>query len=66
MIVPERSATLGYPKEIRHGLDGDHFGIAKYSSKNDPNYITVSTELHELITNIRKGKQVSRTVAETL
>ena len=66
MIVPERSATLGYPKEIRHGLDGDHFGIAKYSSKNDPNYLTVSAELHELITKIRKGKQVSQTVAETL
>jgi hypothetical protein len=66
MIVPERSATLGYPKEIRHGLDGDHFGIAKYSSKDDPNYLTVSTELHELITKIRKEKQVSQTVAETL
>ena len=50
MIVPERSATLGYPKEIRHGLDGDHIGIAKYSSKDDPNYLTVSAELHELIT----------------
>jgi len=66
MIVPERSATLGYPKEIRHGLDGDHIGIAKYSSKDDPNYLTVSTELHELITKIRKEKQVSQTVAETL
>jgi len=66
MIVPQPSATLGYPKEIRHGLDGDHFGIAKYSSKDDPNYLTVSTELHELITKIRKEKQVSQTVAETL
>jgi hypothetical protein len=58
MIVPERSATLGYPKEIRHGLNGDHFGIAKYSSKNDPNYLTVSIELHELITTIRKEKHL--------
>jgi len=52
MIVPEFSATLGYPKEIRHGLNGDHIGIAKYSSKLDPNYGTVSTELRKLVSKI--------------
>jgi len=54
MIVPETSATLRYPKEIRHGLNGDHIGITKYSSKNDPNYITVSTELQKLVSKIVK------------
>jgi hypothetical protein len=66
LIVPERYATLGYPKEIKHGLNGDHFGIAKYQSKNDPNYIIVSTELHELITDLRKEKQMSQTATEAL
>lgn len=65
MIVPEHSATLGYPKEIRHGLNGDHIGIAKYLSKNDPNYLTVSGELQELVTKIRKEMEVPRTETET-
>jgi hypothetical protein len=54
MIVPKASATLGYPKEIRHGLNGDHIGIAKYSSKNDPNFVTVCTELQKLVSKIVK------------
>jgi len=54
MIVPSTSATLGYPKEIRHGLNGDHIGITKYKSKNDPNYVTVSTELQKLVSEIVK------------
>ena len=65
MIVPERFATLGYPKEIKHGLNGDHVGIAKYSSKNDPNYLTVSIELHELITKIRKETEALQRAEET-
>ena len=65
MIVPEQSATLGYPKEIRHGLNGDHIGLAKYRSKKDPNYVTVSTELHELITKIRKETKLPRPAIET-
>jgi len=52
MIVPEFSATLGYLKEVRHGLNGDHIGIAKYSSKLDPNYGTVCTELRKLVSKI--------------
>jgi len=52
MIVPEFSATLGYPKEITHGLNGDHIGIAKYRSRLDPNYGTVSTELRRLVSKI--------------
>ena len=52
MIVPMRSATLGYPQEIRHGLNGDHLTIAKYKSKNDPNYVTVSEELKTLVKKI--------------
>jgi hypothetical protein len=58
------SATLGYPKvEIRHGLNGDHIGIAKYSSKNDPNYQIVSTELHKLVSKIAEEAEIQRTMA---
>jgi len=52
MIVPESSATLGYAKEITHGLNGNHLEIAKFSSKNDPNFATISNELRELVSNI--------------
>ena len=65
MIVPEQSAMLGYPKEMRHGLNGDHIGIAKYSFKNDPNYLCIFTELHELVIKIRKETQESKIAAET-
>jgi hypothetical protein len=50
MIVPEYSATLEYPGERRVGLNGNHRTIAKYCSKRDPNYITVATTLHKLVT----------------
>jgi len=60
MIVPETSATLGYPKEIRHGLNGDHIGIAKYRSKNDPNFVTVCTELQKLVSEIMKEAEGPR------
>jgi len=52
MVVPEYSATLDYPGEIRVGLNGNHLTIAKYSSKRDPNFITVTTELHKLVMKI--------------
>jgi hypothetical protein len=52
MIVPESSATLGHADEITHGLNGDHFRIAKFSSKNDPNFVTISTELRKLVSKI--------------
>lgn len=52
MVVPEVSATLGYPGEIRHGLNGNHHSIAAYSSKNDANFVSVATTLHMLVTGI--------------
>jgi hypothetical protein len=52
MIVPKNSATLGYPKEVIHGLNGNHLTITKFSSKEDPNFLTVSTELRKLVAEI--------------
>ena len=52
MVVPEFSASLGYPGERRAGLNGNHLTIAKYSSKKDWNFATVVTTLHKLVTDI--------------
>jgi len=52
MVVPEFSATLEYPGESRAGLNGNHLTIAKYSSKRDPNFVTVVTTLHKLVTEM--------------
>ena len=52
MIVPEYSATLEYPREIRVGLNGNHLTIAKYSSKRQTNFVNVVTTLHKLVTEI--------------
>jgi len=60
MIVPKKSATLGYPKEVRHGLNGDHLTIAKYSSKDDPNFQTVTIELQKLVAKIVEEAEMRR------
>jgi len=52
MVVPEYSATLEYPREIRVGLNGNHLTIAKYSSKRQTNFVNVVTTLHKLVTEI--------------
>lgn len=54
MVVPESSATLEYPGEIRVGLNGNHLTIAKYGSKNETNFATVATTLHKLIGEISR------------
>jgi hypothetical protein len=52
MVVPKFSATLEYPGEIRVGLNGNHLTIAKYSSKREPNFVTIATTLQKLVTDI--------------
>jgi len=47
--VPEVSATLGFPREIRRALDGDHSTIVKYSSEQDNNFQVVSKTIAGLI-----------------
>lgn len=52
MVVPESSAILEYPEEIRVGLNGNHLTIAKYGSKKEPNFVTVATTLHKIVSQI--------------
>jgi len=48
-VVPEFSATLGLPGEIRVALDGDHLAIVKYSSEEDNNFRRVSRNIAGLV-----------------
>lgn len=52
MVVSEFSATLGYPKETRVGLNGDHLNIVKYGSGKETNFVTVATTLHQLVSDV--------------
>lgn len=47
--MPEVSATLGFPREIRVPLSGNHFSIVKYSSEDDNNFRIVSMTIARLI-----------------
>ena len=58
--MPEGSATLGFPREIRRALDGDHSTIVKYSSEQDNNFQVVSRTIAGLIRDaITKDQGVS-------
>jgi hypothetical protein len=63
MVVPEYSATLGFPDEDRVALNGDHLTIAKYPSKRDPNFVKIATRLHRLVTEIAKHAEEQQTKA---
>jgi hypothetical protein len=48
-VVPEYSATLGLPGEIRIPLDGNHSTIVKYVSEEDNNFRRVSRNIAGLV-----------------
>ena len=48
-MVPEVSAILGLPGEIRVALDGDHLTIVKYCSEEDNNFRRVSRNIAGLV-----------------
>jgi hypothetical protein len=64
MIVPESSATLGYPAEVRVGLDGDHLTIAKYGSKRESNFVIVVNTLHKLVAKISCEMETQSAVSD--
>ena len=49
MVLDKDSSILGYHKEISRPLDADHHGVCKYSSPDDPNYISVRNALSYLV-----------------
>lgn len=52
VIVPKDSATLGLPREKVSALNGNHMEIAKYSSKQDDNFIRVSGNIARLVDKV--------------
>jgi hypothetical protein len=48
-VVPETSATLGYPGEEALPLNGNHSTIVKYQSDTDNNYKVVSENISLLL-----------------
>ena len=49
MIVPQDSAFLWFPNEIRNSLNGDHLSIVKFESETDSRFTQVIGDLKELI-----------------
>jgi WD40 repeat protein len=57
MVLEKDSSVLGYPGEISKPLDADHHGVCKYTSPQDPRYITIRNVLKTLIAKAKvKGK----------
>ncbi len=49
MVLQKDSSILGYPGEISKPLDADHHDVCKYTSQQDPNYISVRNILTYLV-----------------
>jgi WD40 repeat protein/pimeloyl-ACP methyl ester carboxylesterase len=54
MVVTKDSATLGYQQEISAELKADHHGVCKYSSRQDPNYLSVRNTLASIVEDFRR------------
>ena len=54
------SRTLGYPGEEECALNGDHLGIAKYSSQDDNNCLIVSAALGRMVQRVTVEEKVER------
>ncbi|KAB5528100.1 hypothetical protein GE09DRAFT_975274 [Coniochaeta sp. 2T2.1] len=50
LIVDKHSAVMNYPRERRTHLDANHRDVARYTSPDDPSYITVRNALAALLT----------------
>lgn len=53
MVCHKDSSILGYPGEISKPLDADHHDVCKYTSQQDPNYISVRSILKYLVGKYR-------------
>lgn len=56
MVLEKDSSILGYPGEISQPLNADHHDVCKFSSRNDPNYISVQSVLKTLIGSFREAR----------
>lgn len=54
---------LGYPGEISMPLDGDHYEVCRFDSREDPRYIIVRNALESLIQKSTSRGIVSKSLA---
>jgi hypothetical protein len=53
MVLEKGSSILGYPGEISKSLNADHHDVCKYTSPEDPNYVSVRNALQTLVKSLR-------------
>ncbi|KAL2221578.1 hypothetical protein M432DRAFT_587555 [Thermoascus aurantiacus ATCC 26904] len=49
MVLDKVSSTLGYPGEVTKPLNADHHNVCKFSSQEDPGYVSVKNAIQELV-----------------
>lgn len=52
MVLEKDSSILGYPDEVSKPLDADHHNVCKYTSQQDPNYVSVRNALKSLLRTV--------------
>lgn len=63
MILEKESSVLGYPGEISMPLDGDHYEVCKFDSREDPRYVIIRNALESLIQKSKSRGTVSKSLA---
>ena len=56
LVVEKQTAVLGYPGEVSAPLDADHHNVCKFTSKSDPNYLSVVRALRDVIESIENSE----------
>lgn len=52
MVLEKDSSILGYPDEVSKPLDADHHNVCKYTSQQDPNYVSVRNALRSVLRRV--------------
>ena len=61
MVLEKDSSTLEYPSEVSKPLDADHHNVCKFTSRQDPNYVSVRNALKYVLPKKQGFEQPSRT-----
>ncbi|KAL9009873.1 MAG: hypothetical protein Q9173_005138 [Seirophora scorigena] len=59
MVLEKDSSILGYPDEVSKPLDADHHDVCKYSSPQDPNYVSVRNALGSILRGVSKADTIT-------
>lgn len=54
MVLEKTSSILGYPGEISRSMTADHHDVCKFTSRQDPNYISIRNALKSIVTSTRE------------